>query len=431
MEIPDLAELPDTPVGQQMRWFFRHSLARGADLTVEEVAEHMSFPPPWKAENGLRRFLESDERPFRVARVREESPYRLGITCDYDDGKPWATTFTVEEEPPHRIVDMAWMRAIPDNVVIREAVPADGPALNDLESRAPMVLGDVTVTYDRGDDYLAFARLMENNRSWVADADGRLLGFAAGCMHPARIGGAVYRVMLLHHVRVPVEARGGGIFSAINHRVFAAHPTQDGAYGHTAMANEEGLRLGGPGAWSFGFHRAVLDTASLAGPTFGRRATAADAAEVVEVINTCHDGEEMFLPYTVESLTARLERAPELYAWDNLVIGGGAALGVWPARLRVTVAEGGDRREDVRAIVLDYGFLAGAEDAFERLLRAACAALAEGGHTELMMLTSDGSPNNAVVRKLARRMDPFLFRMSVPEPAGAGQRGLYIDAVYF
>jgi hypothetical protein len=294
-----------------------------------------------------------------------------------------------------------------------------------------MVLGDVTVTYDRGDDFLAFARLMENNRTWVAEADGRLMGVAAGCLHPARIGGELYEVMLLHHVRVPTEARGGGIFSAINGRVFGSHPNQQGAYGHTAVANADGARLDGPGAWSFGFHRAVLDTASLAGPTHGRKTSPDDAAEIIEIINACHDAEEMFVPYTVASLTARLERAPELYSWDNVVIADGAVLGVWPAALKVAVTKDGVRTDDVRAIVIDYGFVPGAEDSFERLLRSTCASVSEQGHTELMTLTSDGSPNNALARSLARRMDPFMFRMSVPEPEGAEERGLYIDAVYF
>jgi hypothetical protein len=237
--------------------------------------------------------------------------------------------------------------------------------------------------------------------------------------------------MLLHHVRVPVEARGGGIFSAVNQRVFGAHPTQEAAYGHTAVANSDGARLGGPGAWSFGFHRAVLDAASLAGDPHGRPATPDDAPAIVEILNTCHGNEEMFVPYTVASLTARLERAPELYTWSDVLVADGAVLGVWRAPLKVTVRQGNDVTHAVRAIVIDHGFLPGAEDDFERLVRAACAALVEDGHTELMLLTSDGSPHDALMRRLTDRLDPFLFRMAVPEPEGAESRGLYIDAVYF
>lgn len=431
MNFPDLTQLPDTPAGRQVEWFFRHSFARGAELTTEEVGNHMNFGPGWTPEHGLQRFRESDQKPFVMTAVKEQSPHQLTVTMDYDDGKPWTATFTVEEEAPHRILDMAWMRTIPERVVIREAAPDDDTALNDLESRAPMVLGDVTVTYDRGDDYLAFSRLMENNHSWVADDGGKLLGLAAGCLHPARIGGQIYDVMLLHHVRVPVEARGGGIFSAINQRVFAAHPTQEGAYGHTAVANTEAARLDGPGAWSFGFHRVLLDATTLARDPAGRAATPADAAEIVDIINRCHDREEMFVPYTVETFTARMERAPDLYTWSNVVVGDGAVVGVWPARLKVTVQEGDECREDIRGLLVDYGFVPGSVDELERLLRSACRSLLERDHTELMTLTSGGSPNNDLVRRLARRMDPFMFRMSVPEPSGAEERGLYIDAVYF
>ena len=92
---------------------------------------------------------------------------------------------------------------------------------------------------------------------------------------------------------------------------------------------------------------------------------------------------------------------------------------------------GGERAETVRATVLDHGFLPGAHEEFEQLLRAWCGRLASRGTTELAVLTSEGSPNYRTVSKLADRIETFDFRMGVPEPEGAAERGLYVDAIYF
>jgi hypothetical protein len=428
---PELT-LPDSPVGRQMAWFLEHSLSKGQNLTVEEIAEHMAFPSPWSPEHSLARFREDDARPFRIEKLSEASPFSLDVTFDYGDDKPWKASFTVEEAEPHRIVRMFWTRAIPDDIVIRPAVPSDGAALNDLEVRAPMQLGETTVTYDRGEDFLAFSRLMGDNICFVTERDGELLGLACGTTHPVRIGGTDYRVMLLHHLRVPVEHRKGGIFSTLNGNVFGAFEGRsDGAYGYTALDNAEGMRIGGPGTWSVAVFRTVLDCAALAGPTIGRQATPADAAEIVDILNRGHDGEEMYLPYTVESFSARMERAPDLYTWDHVLVGDGAVVGVWPAGLTVTVDDGGHPVRTTRAVVLDHGFAPSAAGGFEQLLRASCGRLLDLGHTEMAFLTSEGSPSYPLVSKLARRIDAFSFRMAVPEPEGTKERGLYVDAIYF
>ena len=295
-----------------------------------------------------------------------------------------------------------------------------------------MVLGPLTVTYDRGDDFLAFTRLMEDNTCFVGDAGGQLMGLACGAQHRVRIGGTEYTAMLLHHVRVPIEAKGGGVFSAINMRVFGQYDaTRQAAYGYTAVGNDEGMKLGGPGSWSFGFYRCVLDCSAIAGPSAGRAASVADAAGIADIMNRCHERQEMFLPYTVESLSARLERAPDLYTWDHVLIGEGAVVGVWPANLVVTSEQDGQRRQARRGIVLDHGCLPGAEAEFEALIRTWAVRLLDTGHTEMTLLVSEASPNYHLMARLASRLDPFVFRMQIPEPEGAADRGLYVDAVYF
>jgi hypothetical protein len=297
-----------------------------------------------------------------------------------------------------------------------------------------MTLGDrTTVVYDRGQDFLAFSRLMEENICFVAERGGDLLGIACGAAHTVRIGGGHHRVMLLHHLRVPVEHRKGGVFSTINGHVFGAYEGRtDAAYGYTALDNAEAMRIGGPGTWSTGVYRVVLDCELLAGPPVGRTATPDDAARIVEILNACHEREEVYLPYTLESFTTRLERAPDLYTWSDVLVADGAVLGVWPTGTHVTVDEGGSGRETVRAVALDYGFVGdGGPDEFEALLRSSCARLGDQGHTELTFVASEASPNYALLDRLATRVDAFAFRMGVPEPPGTPERGVYVDAIYF
>ncbi len=273
---------------------------------------------------------------------------------------------------------------------------------------------------------------MEDNFNLVAEEDGEIVGFFCGALHRVIVGGQEYHAMLMHHLRIPPEQQKKGLYSALNVRVFQAFEgRQDAPYAYTAVDNAAATRLRGPDSWSFPARRALLPCESLAGSPVGAPATPEDAGRIVEILNSCHGGEEMYVPYTVESLTARLERAPDLYSWEQVWLTERAAVGVWPAGLRVAREENGHRTETVRATVLDYGFLPGGEGEFEQLLRAWCAWLARNGTSELSVLTSAGSPNFPILSKLAPEMDAYLFRMGAPEPEGAAQRGLYVDGIYF
>ena len=71
---------------------------------------------------------------------------------------------------------------VPDHYVARPAVPDDGPALAALERLSPIVAGDVSVVYDRGDDgYPSFTSRSRRRRAGLAgrSADARGTCFAA------------------------------------------------------------------------------------------------------------------------------------------------------------------------------------------------------------------------------------------------------------
>src|SRR4051812_8716984 len=135
---PSVDGLPDTPAGRQIGWFLTHSLTRGKDLTADDVASHMAFGPPWTPEDGLARFHEANDQPFRIAKVRVDEPHTIELLLDYGDDRPWNATINVEPQPPHRITRTFWSRAIPEDITIRPATASDGPGLNELEVQAPM-----------------------------------------------------------------------------------------------------------------------------------------------------------------------------------------------------------------------------------------------------------------------------------------------------
>ena len=140
------------------------------------------------------------------------------------------------------------------------------------------------------------------------------------------------------------------------------------------------------------------------------------------------------MPYTVESVTARLERACELYSWDKVWMTDGAIVGVWPAgeSLRVVSEGKGVRTESLRGVVLDYAFRPGAEGEFETLLRAWCGRIQESGMDTMSIFTSPSSPGVEILRSLAREVEPFnMWTPGIAEPPGTQEHGLYVDPIYF
>jgi hypothetical protein len=166
----------------------------------------------------------------------------------------------------------------------------------------------------------------------------------------------------------------------------------------------------------------------------GRSATPDDVAQMVQLLNAGHRDEEMFCPYTAESLAARLQRAPAQYSWSSVKIADGAVAGVWPAgdSFRVIVDSPEGRRVEREGYLLDHGFLRGAEAEFEALVRAWCRELEDRGFTRLVTFTSQWSANRAVLAELGAELQPFdLFVFGPPRPDGADRRGVYVDLVYF
>jgi hypothetical protein len=255
-------------------------------------------------------------------------------------------------------------------------------------------------------------------------------------MHKVRIDGVIRPIVTVVHLRVLPEHQRKGLWGAVNRAFDHYWKDVDGSNAYISVHNagmQHGF-LNTPNKWSITAQRVQLTCSTLAGRPAGRPATPFDAGRLVEILNRTHQREEMYVPYTPESLVARVERAPLQYAWRNLWMTDGAVVGVWPAgdALRVITESPDGRTESRRGLVLDYGFLSGAEDELKQLLGAWCATLVADRIDTLSIFTSEPSPGSARICALGAEMERFnMWSPGIAEGRNSSEYGLYVDPVYF
>ncbi len=438
-----LKDIPDSQAGRQLKWYLGLLLSAGAGASIADRERYTpEFAPrmgPFESDDqereGWRGFAARMGEISELS-VEERSEFKIDARITAAKNRKWQLSVEVEPDPPHRISLLNWERQFEFKLEVREATEADAPILADIERRCPIVLGDTHVHFDRGTDYFAFARLMEDCAIGIASVDGIPAAVSCGTKHRVRIGGVIRPIVTVVHLRVLPEHQRKGLWGAANRILDKYWKTVDGSHAYISVDNA-GMQHGfinTPNKWSILAFRVQLGCAALAGPAAGRIATSADAPTIVQLLNSFHGREEMYVPYTVESLRARMERAPELYSWDKVWMTDGAIVGVWPAgkSLRVVSETNGVRTESLRGVVLDYAFKPGAEREFEALLRAACGWIHKSGMDTLSIFSSPSSPGVEVLRSLAREVEPFnMWTPGIAEPPDSQDHGLYVDPIYF
>ncbi|MGO9453109.1 MAG: hypothetical protein ACLQDV_19025 [Candidatus Binataceae bacterium] len=443
MDIAKLRDFRDSPAGRQLKWYLGMLLSGGAGASV---ADKDRYTPEAIARQTPTASDEEERNLWRgfVGRMGAIGDIAMASASDFEvtaivaaaKDRRWKLVLEVESQPPHRISRTFWERQYDFKVEVREAVETDGPVLADIERRCPIELGETKIYFDRSADYFAFARMMEDRTIGLASVDGVPAAVSCGAKHRVKIGGADRWIVTVVHLRVLPEHQRKGLWGAANRVLDKYWDSVDGSCAYIAVDNA-GMQHGfinTPNKWSVLVFRVNLSCADLAGPPAGRQATPADAPAIVEMLNTFHAGEEMYFPYTTESFTARVERAPNQYSWEHLWITENAIVGVWPAgdSMKVVSESSGARIESKRGIVLDYAFRPGAEKEFENLLRAWCGVLPQRGMETLSIFTSPASPGCALIRSLARQVEEFnMWTPGIAEPPDAATHGLYVDPVYF
>jgi hypothetical protein len=431
-------DLPDTPVGQRVGWYIER-LRNAVPPSDEEIEANFEpsakiWAPPLRDERAWRLLAESaDGLISGTITVRSET--QIDIDGATPEGRRWRYHFVVDPLTT-RLVEFVIEWVQEEDVAVRLATEPDSPALADIERRSPMLLGDTSVTIDRGDDYFAAARLMEDVSVAVAEVDGAPSAVQCAAAQTVCVGDKSYRMGYFHHLRILPEHQRKGLFQKLNQLLSERYmpPHVDGTYAYVSPDNAASQRLFSfAQAWPVQPVLCKLPAGALRGPRVGRRATPADAASIVETINSCHHREEMFCPYSVGFLTARLARAAQ-YSWSNVLITDRAVVGVWPAgdSLTTIVDSPTGRTTERDGFVLDHGAVPGGESDYEALLRYWCTELDDRGFTNLVTFTSPQSPSYPVLAELKGEMQPFDLFVFGPEcPNGADRRGVYVDLIYF
>ena len=433
------------PIDQRLQWMI-DALVDPTRVTADEIdaAFDAAGWRDWSPQRELE-FLQTGphaaSRPFTVESTSVESPSHAHAVLLGADGKRWAVSCWTEAEAPHRINGARTMPAPPAGTTIRLAEPDDGPALAELERHAPLRLGREPLTlmsFDHGDDYFARSRLMAEETTYVAEVHGAVAGVYCGTVQPVLVDGERKQLFLEHRVRIdPATARGGVFWALCQYgRDTYARSTDSVAF-YVSVDNHPVRKfVEGVPAWSVRPLRALLPCS--AGPEVPaeiemRAASPADATEVARILNACHGGSALYVPYDGASLGERLERDPAQYGWPDVELAGGeAVVGVSQAMVTVTKERAGETEVSRRALALDHGFVPGGEAAYRSLLLDRCDALGERGATHLAVFTSERSSTYDVVMSLAESVEEFDFwAFELEEPAALRERGFYVDPVYF
>ncbi|HYL57961.1 MAG TPA: hypothetical protein VEU51_03750 [Candidatus Acidoferrales bacterium] len=446
MTVKAFPQIPDTPAGRQLEWYLERVVSGGVGASEAELDARCTLnmmvraPFPYRHEvtSGGWQRANTSYGPFSIASIDESSDFAIAVKLQGVGDKRWRLSCTVEPQPPNRISEISAERLLDFEVVSREAVAADAKVLADIERRCPIVLGDgTTMVIDRGDDYFAFTRLMEEFVVALGFVDGKPAGVNAAGIHKVRVDGKDYRILAAAHLRILPEHQKKGVWGKISRVFDQKYPegSIDGSSAYPSVDNAAMLKgFAGAPKWRIQQIRAQLSCASLAGPRVGRPATPDDAARIVEILNATHEEEEMYLPYTVESFTARMERSPKDYSWQNVWLTDRAVMGVWPAgdTVRFIIESKGSRIVSRRGLALDWGFRAGAEDELEALIRARCGWLQARGLDRLSLFTSEPSPGYARVKAIASELERYVVILfGAPEPPDVATRGVYVDPIYF
>ena len=141
---------------------------------------------------------------------------------------------------------------MPEEITVREARPSDNEGLIELNRSAPMMSPIGTFFVDRAPDFFALNRARgETIRTFVADLEGRPVGYFCYAVLDLRLAGGPVRVASFHDFRVDPTLRRRKVGTKVVSAVFgqAAKDGVDYLYGMIARGNVKGTSFlgGGPG----------------------------------------------------------------------------------------------------------------------------------------------------------------------------------------
>ena len=216
-EMASTSLIPDTPAGCQVRWYLETLASAGrntsaADFERFSASASIRTPFPGQGEDLIEGWRRASAAigPFTPTAIEQNGDFSVTVMADgVNNARRFSFRCDVEERAPHLIKMLEYQRLLDVDVTVREASEADAAALSDLERRCPIVMGDTSMTIDRGADYFAFTRLMEEAIVSIALVGGKVAGVNCWVLprHSYRRESLpnAYRAPLAHRSPVPEE----------------------------------------------------------------------------------------------------------------------------------------------------------------------------------------------------------------------------------
>ncbi len=344
----------------------------------------------------------------------------------------------------------------------RPATEDDNEGLRDLFANAPEELGDWEVITERSPNAFAGFRLQENLTLLVI-ADGPMLVASCGfSVRSVLVDGQRMSVRYGQALRVHRQYRrqgygdqvrtigwsvGTSVFSQAQYDLMRSQNYAVVDWwkkyfpdSYEGVPEREGDIPGIPTTVRRFPARAVESDSAI------RRGRREDIPRCVELVNRCHEGLDLFRPYTIEFLSNRLDerfwgpRPPwhqPVYCWEDFFVleeGGSitACAGLYDRgrdlRERWRHRDTDEERTLSDAAVMDWGYAEGAEEAMARLIRSLIGRTHAHGRDDLLAPLQHHPEVVAQLSDFEGVEDTRALRWSVQEPV---IRRPYSDLAYW
>jgi hypothetical protein len=299
----------------------------------------------------------------------------------------WRDEFSFDENG--NFASLVVHSELANGYTVRLMESKDLQTVEDMNQVVRIQVNEGTCSIDRKGTTKAYLNLLEDNLvAVIEDVRGVVISVGVAAYAAVKVDGKHYFLQHTNHFRTHHDHVGYKLMRAIMSKVCAPkYEKIDGTLFVINSGNEYMLSRA-PSVRATSGLRAVFDCAEIASQPKGQPAIPKDGDDVVVLLNSTHEDLELYLPYSANTLNARLQRYPEAYSRRNLKRTENAVLGTW---------------------------LSG-------------EALAQG-ISHLALFTSEHSLAFPMISSLANHLELYRVNCSIPEPERTKERGIYIDLV--
>jgi hypothetical protein len=420
--------------------------AQAATLTLLLDRERWANPPrPGTVDVFAPTWRNSAMADFAVGHVHAlVGDFRFGgtraapgneVVCSLWDqrGRHWELRAGFESRESGRLVQLCVLPTLEDHVAVRAPRPSDMAAMTQLELSAPIRRADGSeVLIEHNGQQFVRSSVVSDHRWLAAFRDECMLAVQGVTLATAPIAGKWQRIAYNHYSRSdPSSRQSGNLLHLVSRLYWDIYPQIDQFISLVDVQNSAGLRLSFGVPWPTKVLRLFIPVESLAQRRSpGPNRQNFDAGRAAALLNSTHDGLQLWVPRTAGFLLERCRRAPTIYGDGCWRMSEHAVLALWPSGERRTYRNPGGNTTRTLALALDYGFEGETGRAeLTGLLHEAARQLRGSGISHIAMFVPEHRPSCDWLAQLADGVDTYAICSS---PTGTLPDGpVYVDQVVF